>query len=87
MRYLQLLGLLCAGIGALMAGQLFVDGPHGAAWYRFYIMVAGASLVVPGIMLALPTETALSQVIPGAIIAFLCGGTGITIGLIQHCKR
>lgn len=76
--------LICIGVGAVLAGQLWIGGPKGADWYRFYIMVAGAAILGAGIMLIGQPETELGTVIIGIIFAFLAGGTGITIGLIKN---
>ena len=80
---LPLTALTCIVIGAVLGGQLWVGGPEGAAWYRFYIMVAGGSILGVGIMLILRPEAELASVIPAFGLAFLAGSTGITIGLLR----
>jgi adenine/guanine phosphoribosyltransferase-like PRPP-binding protein len=46
-------------------------------------MVAGGATLGAGIMLIRQPEAELASVIPAIGLAFLAGGTGITIGLIR----
>ena len=76
--------LICIGIGAVLGGQLWIDGPKGAAWYRFYIMVAGGAMLGAGIILVSRPETELHSIVPVITLAFLAGSVGITIGLVEE---
>ena len=81
-----LTAFLCIGLGAILGGQLWLGGPKGAAWYRFYTMVAGGAILGAGIMLTFQPETELASIIPVIGFAFLAGATGITIGLMKKAN-